>query len=391
MKALLLIIDSFGIGALPDADRYGDAGANTALHICEAIPGEKWPHLKHLGLGNCANLLGDTLPGCPASRTPAASVGVMNQASAGKDTISGHWEMAGIKLDKPFHIFNPSFPSFPEKLVKDFQKQTGYKLLGNKSASGTEIIEALGKAHLKGEGVIVYTSADSVFQIAAHEDIVPVKELYQICEIARKLCDPYHVGRVIARPFIGKPGQFKRTGSRKDYSMVPPQRSLLNHLQNHHIQTIGIGKIGNIFSEQGLETSFHDSENSACLNRTIDCLQKRTTKDQFIFVNLVDTDMLYGHRRDIKGYYKAVCEIDEMLPEIVESMNFEDLMIITADHGCDPGFRGTDHTREYVPLLVYQKIHKPVELGIRASFCDVAQSITAFFGLPRIENGQSFI
>ncbi|MCP3874763.1 MAG: phosphopentomutase [Desulfobacteraceae bacterium] len=391
MKAILLIIDSFGVGALPDAHIYGDEGANTALHICEEIPQKKWHSLQKLGFGNCVNLLGVKLPGCEPSHNPIASYGVMNQMSAGKDTTTGHWELSGIILDKPFQTFPQAYPSFPEPLVNDFQELSGYKILGNKGASGTVIIEELGQAHMEGEGMIIYTSADSVFQIAVHEEIVPVKKLYSICEGTRKLCDPYHVGRVIARPFIGIPGHFKRTSARKDFSMPPPANTILDHLKKNSIQTIGIGKIGDIFSEQGIDMSFHDAGNKACLARTLDCMNKNKNKDQFLFINLVDTDMLYGHRRDIKGYYDALEVIDGTLPKIMELMSKKDLLIITADHGCDPGFKGTDHTREYVPLLVYQKGVETNNLGIRKSFCDVAQSLASFFDALSMANGKSFI
>lgn len=391
MQVLILVIDSFGMGALPDADLYGDEGANTALHICDAMPSKKWPWLQKLGLGNCARLLGHHLSGCEPVQKPLAGFGVMAQASVGKDTITGHWELAGIQLDQPLHTFPVAFPSFPKKLVKDFQEQTGFKVLGNKGASGTAIIEELGEAHMKGKGLIVYTSADSVLQIAAHEEIVGLEELYKICEIARKLCDPYNVARVIARPFVGMPGQFRRTGSRRDFSMAPPQKTILDLLLVKSVKTIGIGKIGDIFKEQGLEVSFHDAGNKTCLARTLDCMKKKDKKDQLLFINLVDTDMLFGHRRDIKGYHDAVQAIDDKLPRIMELLSHDDLLIITADHGCDPGFKGTDHTREYVPLLVYQREGEAKNLGIRTSFCDVAQSLASFFKVPAMNRGKSFI
>jgi phosphopentomutase len=391
MQAIVLVIDSFGLGVLPDAGRYGDTGANTAMHICEAVPGKKWPMLQALGLGNCAELLGHYLPGCGPARTPLAGFGVMAEASPGKDTTTGHWEIAGIELVQPFHTFPPCFPSFPDKLVADFQEQTGFAVLGNRAASGTAIIQELGGEHMKGRGIIVYTSADSVLQIAAHEELVPVQRLYQICEIARRLCDPYNVARVIARPFTGRPGEFKRTERRKDFSMPPPQKTILDHLQAGGVHTVGIGKIGDIFMEQGLDASFHDAGNTACLDRTLDCMEKAGEKDQFVFTNLVDTDMLFGHRRDIKGYLDAVQAIDDTLPRVMGLMTDQDLLVITADHGCDPGFKGTDHTREYVPLLAYQKQGKPKNLGIRTSFCDVAQSLAFFFKIPAMARGSSFL
>lgn len=381
MRAVLVVIDSFGVGALPDADEYGDVGANTALHICEGVKAKnvQWPNLQKLGLGNCTELLGYTLPGCEAVQQPMASYGVMAEASSGKDTTTGHWELAGIELKEPFQTFPLACPSFPDELIKDFQEQTGYAVLGNKGSSGLAILDELGAAHLNGEGIIVYTSADSVFQIAAHEEIVPVEELYRVCEIARKLCDAYRIGRVIARPFVGTVGNFSRTGSRRDFSMLPPSVTILDTLQERGVETVAIGKIGDIFCEQGIDRSYHDSGNEACLNRLIECLAEYSRKQQFIFINLVDTDMLYGHRRDIVGYHDAVARVDARLAEVIGMLNDEDLLVITADHGCDPAFQGTDHTREYVPLLSFSKQQAAVDLGIRMSFADVARSLAAYF------------
>lgn len=391
MQAIVLVIDSFGVGALPDADLYGDEGANTALHICEAIPGKKWPNLQKLGFGNCAALLGHHLAGCEPVEHPLASFGVMKQKSAGKDTTTGHWELAGIILDEPFHTFPLTPPSFPEQLIKEFQDKTGYKVLGNTGASGTFIIDELGKAHMDGKGLILYTSADSVLQIAAHQDIVPVEKLYEICRTARTICNRYNVGRVIARPFTGTPGHFKRTASRRDFSMSPPQNTILDHLYEQGIQTIGIGKIGDIFTEKGLSTSHHDTGNEACLARTFECMKNNDQTDRFLFINLVDTDMLFGHRRDIRGYHDAVRNIDDALPKIMDLMSRDDLLIITADHGCDPGFKGTDHTREYLPLLTYRKTGEVKNLNIRTTLCDVAQSMAAFFNVPAMPKGKSFL
>ncbi len=391
MRAVLLVIDSFGAGALPDAHLYGDEGANTALHICETIPQKKWQNLQKLGLGNCAALLGHHLAGCESVQHPLASYGVMQEKSHGKDTTTGHWELAGILLDTPFHTFPLTFPSFPEQLIKAFRDQTGYEILGNTGASGTAIIEKFGEAHMNGKGLILYTSADSVLQIAAHEEIVPLEKLYEVCRTARILCDTYNIGRVIARPFIGVPGLFQRTASRRDFSMVPPQKTILDHLQEFGIQTIGIGKIGDIFTEKGLSISYHDAGNQACFARTFECMKKNDEIDKFLFINLVDTDMLFGHRRDIKGYHDAVQDIDDTLPTVMNLMSDDDLLMITADHGCDPGFKGTDHTREYVPLLVYKKRGKVRNLSIRTSFCDVAQSLASFFSVPAMVHGKSFI
>jgi phosphopentomutase len=391
MRAILLIIDSFGIGALPDADSYGDKGANTALSICKAMKTVCWPNLQILGLGNCSALLARELPGCEAVREPLASYGVMMAASSGKDTTTGHWELAGIVMEPPFPTFAQHYPSFPEKLLKRLSKETGQKILGNLSASGTAIIDRLGPAHLNGDGIIVYTSADSVLQIAAHEDIVAVTELYTICETARRLCDPYRIGRVIARPFIGEIGNFSRTANRKDFSMEPPEQTILDLLQKNGVETVAVGKIGDIFTERGIDRSFHDSGNRACLERLTGVLRAPARDQQFIFVNLVDTDMLFGHRRDLRGYHDAVEKIDRKLPEICKLMAEEDILIISADHGCDPGFKGSDHTREYVPLLVYAGTADAVDLGIRQSFCDVAQSLASFFSIEPLSRGTSFI
>lgn len=390
MRALLIVIDSFGVGALPDADLYGDEGSNTALHICQAVKNVQWPNLQKLGFGNCSALLGHNLPGCEAVQHPMASYGVMAETSEGKDTTTGHWELAGIVLKNPFHTFPPQCPCFPAELVQSFKEQTGYDVLGNKAASGMAIIEELGQDHLNGKGIIIYTSADSVFQIAAHEEIVPVDELYRICQIARKLCDPYYVGRVIARPFTGDPGNFSRTSGRRDFSMLPQEETILDVLQKNNVETIAIGKIGDIFSERGIEKSYHDSGNKACLDRLISCLQIQQRKDQFFFVNLVDTDMLYGHRRDPRGYHDSVQETDTRLAEIMAFMSKEDILIITADHGCDPDFKGTDHTREYVPLLYFSKQKTAANIGIRQCFCDVSQSLAAYFDVPAMEHGDKF-
>lgn len=391
MRALLVVIDSFGIGALPDAEQYGDLGANTALHICEAVENVQWPALQKLGLGNCSAILGNNLPGCEPVPQPQASHGVMVEASRGKDTTTGHWELAGVVLEKPFTTFSQQYPSFPPQLIRSIIEQTGYEVLGNKGASGTKIIEELGADHLAGKGIIIYTSADSVMQIAAHEQVVPIDELYSICSTARKLCNPYNVGRVIARPFAGSEGSFVRTLNRKDFSMLPPEDTILDILQENKVETVSIGKIGDIFSERGIVKSYHDHGNDACMDRLIAGLKTPAKKREFVFVNLIDTDMLYGHRRDIVGYHDAIKRVDLRIPEIVSLMSKEDVLIITADHGCDPGFQGSDHTREYVPLLVYQKGQAAKNLGIRGCFCDVAQSLASYFKVVSIKRGVSFL
>ena len=392
MRATILVIDSFGIGALPDAASYGDEGSNTALHICENMPGPLWPNMRAMGLGNASEILGNPLPNCIAVPEPTALYGVMAEGSPGKDTTTGHWEMAGILLDKPFHQFTKEYPSFPEDLIDAFVKETGCGgILGNKAASGTEIIEELGEEHLKTGYPICYTSADSVFQIAVHKEKYSIEELYRMCEIARKLCDPLAVGRVIARPFDGKPGEFFRTKERHDYSIALPGDSLLDHLQKKGVKTIGVGKIGSIFNESGLTESYHDPGNPACLERTAKLLAAKGADREFVFVNLVDTDMVYGHRRDIKGYADAVSVIDETLPELIDAMEEGDVLILTGDHGCDPSFWGTDHTREYVPMLWYWKGGETGSLGIRSTFTDLAASLTTYFRVPPMGKGVSFI
>ena len=393
MRAVILVIDSFGIGEMPDAGLYGDKGANTALHICQGISGPKWDSLKSLGLGNASELLGNKLPGCEAVEKPLGAWGVMKEKSPGKDTTTGHWEIAGLVLSEPFHTFPPEYPSFPEDFVAEFNSRTGRGLIGNKAASGTAIIEELGAEHQKTGDLICYTSADSVFQIAAHEETVPLEKLYEYCEIARELCNPMMVGRVIARPFIGEPGNYTRTSSRRDFSIPLPRPSLLDHLHQRGVITTAVGKIGDIFNESGIVNSYHDKGNPACLERTLEILKDPEKGDEFIFVNLVDTDMMYGHRRDIDGYYKSVDATSRTIPALKEAMSDGDLLIITADHGCDPSYKGTDHTREHVPLLVYKKggPEPGDNLGIRDSFADVAATLADFFGVEPYPEGSSFI
>ncbi len=391
MRATILVIDSFGIGELPDAAQYGDEGSNTALHICEKLKDPHWPHLKALGLGNASDLLGNPLPGCEAVAHPSARYGVMMEKSPGKDTTTGHWELGGIILDKPFRQFPKEYPSFPASLVKDFVSQTGCGgILGNKAASGTQIIEELGQEHLKTGWPICYTSGDSVFQIACHKDRYSIDELYALCECARKLCDPLSVGRVIARPFAGEPGAFYRTKERHDYSIALPEATILDHLQAQGVKTLAVGKIGSIFNESGITESYHDAGNPDCLARTESLLAAPAAEKEFLFVNLVDTDMVYGHRRDVEGYGNAVAEIDKRLGGMMDSMEKGDVLVITADHGCDPSFRGSDHTREHIPLLWYEKGKEGGNLGVRQSFSDLAASLCGYFSVPPMKNGTSF-
>ena len=396
MRVVLLVIDSFGIGCLPDAHLYGDEGANTAAGIGEALGGVRWPGLQAMGLGNAAVLAGREIPGCPPLAETRARFGAMRERSPGKDTTTGHWEIAGIILEKAFPVFPREFPSFPDALIRDFVDRTGVPgVLGNKAASGTLIIEEMGAEHLSTGKPICYTSADSVFQIAAHKDVCPVPELYRLCEAARGICDAYNVGRVIARPFEGSPGAFARTRERHDWSMDLPGESLLDHLRRGEVQTVAVGKIGSIFNEQGIDISHHDAGNPACMERTLEVARERPEGDRFIFVNLVDTDMTYGHRRDPQGYHDAVAAIDAFLPELEGRLDRGDVLAITGDHGCDPTFRGTDHTREHVPVLFRRVGEAPRgsqgnSLGIRESFADLSASIQSVFGMMNAGAGESF-
>ncbi|MEA2096724.1 MAG: phosphopentomutase [Candidatus Cloacimonadota bacterium] len=391
MRAVIIVIDSFGIGELPDAGKYGDEGSNTILHICETVKGEKWSVLKKMGLGNASLLLGNELPGCEAINKPLASFGVMNEKSPGKDTTTGHWELAGLELEAAFTTFPPEYPSFPQKLLEDFIRETNRDVIGNKAASGTAIIEELGKEHMETGKLIVYTSGDSVFQVAAHENIVTLDELYDICAKARNLCDHYNVGRVIARPFVGEPGSFTRTNNRRDYSIKYEGETIFDFLQKKGVNTIGVGKIGDIFLEKSINESYHDKGNDACIKRTEELLSKPAEDNEFVFVNYVDTDMLYGHRRNPQGYCDEVEKIDKHLDRLIEILREDELFIITADHGCDPTFKGTDHTREYVPLLSYQKGSEVINLGIRNQFSDVTATIVKFFRSAEYPRGISFL
>lgn len=382
VRAVVLVIDAFGIGALPDAGDYGDTGANTLRSVCRVEPGGarvQWPHLLAMGLGNAAALAGDLVAQCPPVPEPKASFGAMAEQSIGKDTTTGHWELAGIVSERGFHTFSAQYPSFPAELVASFEKETGYELIGNRAASGTAIIEDLGREQMSGRRVIGYTSADSVLQIAAHEDVVNLEQLYEICRTARRICNDYRVARVIARPFTGRPGHFTRTPGRRDFSIDLPGPTVLDRLLKHGVQTVGVGKIGDIFNHQGLAVSYPDKGNPASLKRIDALVRRKSASDQLIFANLVDTDMLYGHRRDPAGFYQAIQGIDRALPDLCGQLSDADLLMITADHGCDPCFAGSDHTREYAPLLLYQPGRAAANLGIRKSFADVSATLSTFF------------
>ena len=378
-KAVLIVLDSVGCGNAPDAAQYGDAGANTFKHIAEnAHP--SLPHLEALGLGN----IPDT--GFAPAACPKGVYGRCIERAAGKDTTTGHWEMSGLTLKKPF----PTYPDgFPADVIEAFEKLTGRGVLGNCTASGTEIIERLGEEHMKTGKLIVYTSADSVFQIAAHEDVVPHEELWHICEQTRAMLQGEHgVGRVIARPFIGKPGAFTRTGNRRDFSITPAGDTMLDVLSRSGLDVWGVGKIEDIFAHRGLTHSVHSAGNPACVETLLSMLKENV--NGLIFVNLVDFDSVYGHRRDVAGYAKALEEFDAALPQIEALLGEDDLLLLTADHGCDPTFHGTDHTREMVPLLGYGRHIKPQALGTRATYADISATILDYFGLENTLDGTSF-
>lgn len=379
-KAILIVLDGVGCGSAPDAAAYGDEGANTLRRVAE-MAHPVLPNLTALGLGHIPD------SGLTPSENLIGAYGRCQERSAGKDTTTGHWEMAGIITETPFPLFPDGFP--PE-IMRSFEQAIGRGTLGNYAASGTVIMEALGAEHMRTGRPIVYTSADSVFQIAAHEEIIPPAELWHICEIARGiLTGPYGVGRVIARPFVGTPGAFTRTGNRRDFSVVPPTDTMLDVLKRNGFDVAGVGKIEDIFAHRGLTLSDHAAGNDACLASTLAMLEKDL--NGLVFVNLVDFDSVYGHRNDADGFARALEAVDRALPEILRRMGEEDLLMFTADHGCDPGFPGTDHTREYVPLLAYRKGMVPADLGTRATFGDIAATVLAYFGLPNTLIGESFL
>jgi phosphopentomutase len=376
-------MDGVGIGALPDAGKYGDAGSHTLRHIAERVGGLKLPTLEKLGLGAISKI-----PGVGIPKKLDGSYGKMNEVSPGKDTSTGHWEIAGIHLKKAF----PTFPNgFPKKLIDAFIRETAIVgILGNRAASGTEIIKELGEEHLKTKYPIVYTSADSVFQVACHEKIFPLEELYRMCEIARKLSDAYGIGRVIARPFAGEtPQTFQRTAYRKDYVLKLPEPTVLNALFDSSIAVIGIGKIEDIYDGQGISRARKTKSNSEGMEATLEEFKK--LKKGLVFANLVDFDMLYGHRNDVEGFARAFLEFDKELPALMKAAKDDGMVIITADHGNDPTHPGTDHTREYVPLLVYAAGGKSTDLKIRETFSDVGQTLAEIFHLKPLKHGKSFL
>lgn len=381
-RTIVIVLDSVGVGALPDAHKFGDTGANTLGHVAQHMNGLDMPNMQKMGLGNII-----PVQGVPPTQNPTACTGIMKEASSSKDTMAGHWEMMGLITEKPF----PTFPDgFPDEIMQKYFKATGVRqALGNKAASGTVIIAELGEEHIKTGFPIVYTSADSVFQIAAHEDVIPVPELYNMCAATRNVCDEYQMGRVIARPFVGEPGNFTRTANRKDYPMDPPGETVLDVLKRNNYPVMGVGKIEDIFVKKGITRAVHTKDNSDGM----DCLTKELTitKNGLIFVNLVDFDMRFGHRNNPQGYGEALEQFDRELGEFLPHLQDDDLLIITADHGCDPTFPGTDHTREHIPLVAYSKHLKPRDLGTRETFADIGATILDLFHIPNPFPGKNFL
>ncbi len=383
-RVCLLILDACGAGELPDASEYGDTGSNTFGNIAKHMGGLDMPNMGEFGLGNIIDI-----KGVPPVEKPKAYHGKMAEISKGKDSTIGHWEIAGLVSRESFPVYPDGFP---DEVIDRFKRLTGRGVLGNKPASGTEIIAELGEQHMKTSDLIVYTSADSVFQIAAHTDIIPLQELYRYCELAREMLQGRHgVSRVIARPFIGKPGNFTRTPDRKDFSLVPPQNTILDILKDRGMEVITVGKVDYLFAERGVTKTNHTKSNQHGIDTTIELLSKEKFEG-LLFVNLVDFDMLWGHRNNVEEFAEGLEYFDSRLPEIVNSLNDDDLLIITADHGCDPTTISTDHSREYVPLIVFSSKFDGHggDLGIRSTFADVAATIADIFEVDGIEVGTSF-
>lgn len=381
-KAIVLVLDGVGIGEMPDAHVYKDTGSDTLGNTAKAVQGLHLPNLQKMGLGNI-----HPIQGVDAVSNPIASYGKLNELSKGKDSTTGHWEMMGVISHKAM----PTFPEgFPTNFIQKFSLKTGHPILGNEVASGTEIIQRLGERQIQESALIVYTSADSVFQIAAHESVISVNELYRCCSIAREMLVPPDLGvsRVIARPFMGEAGNFKRTANRKDFSVPPPGITLLDKLAEKRIPVTGVGKIDDLFNHRNIKTE-HTAENSEGMKLLLK--KSKTISDGFIFVNFCDFDSKWGHRNDYKGFAKGLEAVDKWIPDLLKSLNSNDLLIITADHGNDPTTPSTDHSREYVPLLVYSPGNSGVSLGTRKTFSDIAASLAKFFDLDFTPPGESFL
>lgn len=381
----LIVMDSVGIGEAPDAAQFDDVGADTFGHIAEQCGGLNMPNMAKLGLSNIRQI-----PGVKAADNPMAYYCKMQETSRGKDTMTGHWEIMGLYIDTPFRVFPDGFP---DELIQRIEEKTGRKVIGNKPASGTEIIKELGEEHVKTGALIVYTSADSVLQIAAHEEVVPLKELYEICEFCREITrdDPYMLGRIIARPFVGEPGNFTRTANRHDYALKPFGRTTMNELKDQGYDVISLGKISDIYDGEGITKAIRTKSNMDGMDKFIATLDESFTG--LSFINLVDFDALFGHRRDPQGYGQALEEYDARLPEVFAKLGEDDLLLITADHGNDPTYKGTDHTREYVPLLAYSPRFTDGgrELPLRRTFADIGATVADNFGVTLPKYGESFL
>lgn len=379
-RVILIILDSLGVGEMHDSLSYGDKDCNTFANVIKNSKNIIIDNFKKLGIGNIKSL---NLEPC---ENPMASIGVCNELSQGKDTITGHLEISGVVTKVPLKTF-PN--GFTKEIIDEFESKIGRKILGNCVASGTEIIERLGEEHIKTGKPIVYTSADSVFQIAAHEEVISIEELYNMCEVAREmLVGDNLIGRVIARPFVGEVGNFKRTSNRKDYAIDPPGKTMLDYLKEDNKDVISIGKIYDIFNGFGITEKIKTVSNLDGINKTIEIMKKDF--NGLLFTNLVDFDMMYGHRNDVEGYANAISEFDSKIPELLENLNEDDLLILTADHGCDPTTQGTDHTREQIPLIVYGKKMKVVDLGVRNSFSDIGKTVLDLFNIKNDLHGVSF-
>jgi phosphopentomutase len=380
-RAAIIVLDGVGIGEAPDAAQYGDVGSNTLGNLARAVGGLGLPNLQRAGLGCIA-----PLDGVPPTKTPSAAHGMLVPASAGKDSTAGHWEIAGVHLRRPF----PTYPDgFPPDVIDEFSRRTGRAVLGNTAASGTAIIAQFGEAHQRTGAWIVYTSADSVFQIAAHEDTVPLEELYRACGIARAmLVAPHDVSRVIARPFVGTPGQYERTSHRRDFSIVPPEETLLDALSEAGVARAGVGKVDDLFAGRGI-TSRHAADNAEGLTFIQRWLDERS--DGFLFANLVDFDQLFGHRNDVSGFHQALRQFDAALPDLLAAMREDDLLFVTADHGNDPTTPSTDHARECVPLLAFGKRVRPGSIGRRETFSDLGATVAEWLGIAFRGRGRSFL
>ena len=386
-RAIIVVLDSVGIGALPDAADFGDAGSNTLVNIKKARPQTDLSHLCALGLGN---IQGEGVALLGKAEVPKGAFGKMAEKSIGKDTTTGHWEIAGIITKKPFPTYTAT--GFPKEVIDAFEAAIGTKCIGNYAASGTVIIQDLGPEHVKTGYPIVYTSADSVFQIAAHEAVIPVEKLYEICKKARKILTGEHgVARVIARPFIGNEKEgFTRTKNRRDFSLAPTGVTILDLAKEKGMEVVAIGKIEDIFEHRGVTKADHTANNAEGIEKTLQFMKEEF--EGILFTNLVDTDMIYGHRNDVEGYASALEYFDHKLPEILSLMKEEDILFITADHGCDPTTASTDHSREYVPVLVYgKKVKEGVDLGVRKTFADLGQTISDYLGLGAAFEAESFL